>query len=422
MMLYDHLTEDCFGRAGNVSRGDVDALLAKLQPAFDTLRQRGNPQATPLIDIARRTDDLGTIKNIAAEVNGKFRHIIVIGTGGSGLSGRTLTHLAPMAQGARFHYLDNIDPEPMVEMLQVCEPAQTFCLVISKSGGTVETLSQFYVVLEHMQRHLGDKAREHFAVITMPVASPMRASAQEHGLRLLDHATDIGGRFCILTNVGLLPAAIAGLDIAAVRKGAQSVIEQMEQAKHIGDCYPALGAALQVAFIRKGIPMTVMLPYSERLTMFSSWFRQCWSESLGKSGQGSTPIRAVGTTDQHSQLQLYLDGPKDKLLQMVMLDRAGTGPNIKLPNHPELDYLQGKTVGDVMDAEQRATFETLVGKGCPVRLFKLKRLDEASIGALLMHFTLEVIFTAALLGIDPFDQPAVEDGKQLARAYLRGKQ
>ena len=170
----------------------------------------------------------------------------------------------------------------------------------------------------------------------------------------------------------------------------------------------------------RGQNMSVMLPYCERLSGFSAWYRQSWAESLGKGGKGTTPISAVGTTDQHSQLQLYLDGPKDKFFTMIMHDRAGTGQKIHAPDFSGLEYLHGKTTGDIMAAEQQATLETLVGHGRPVRVIRIGALDEAALGALLMHFTLEIFFMAKLLDVNAFDQPAVEEGKRAARDYLLG--
>ena len=164
--------------------------------------------------------------------------------------------------------------------------------------------------------------------------------------------------------------------------------------------------------------MSVMLPYCERLSGFSAWYRQSWAESLGKGGKGTTAIRAVGTTDQHSQLQLYLGGPSDKFFTLILHERSGTGQKIHAPDLPELAYLQGKTTGDVMEAEQRATLETLIAHARPVRLIRLLQLHEESLGTLLVHFMLEIFFMAKLLDVNAFDQPAVEEGKVRAREYL----
>lgn len=414
-MYYRHSIDHCFQYG--VTRARIEELCVRLEPAVKALVTRANKGAAPLLDAALK-DDLGELETLATELRATYKTVIVAGTGGSGLSGRTLTQLKLLG-AAHIHYLENIDPDTLEDMLAHIDLKQTCFLVISKSGSTVETLSQYYVLLNHVEKTLGrEGVRGRFILITTPGENPMRASARKYQLRVLDHAPDVGGRFAILTLVGLLPAAIAGLDIRAIRKGAQSVLAQLHDAKHPSESYPALGAALQYAFMEKKIPMSVMLPYAEKLTVFSLWHRQVWAESLGKKGHGTTPIPSVGTTDQHSQVQLYLDGPKDKLFTMVVSNRKGKGPVIHAPDDKSLDYIRGKTMGDVMAAEQKATFETLVKAGRPVREIEIDAIAEEQMGALLMHFTIEVILTADLLGINPFDQPAVEDGKILARDYL----
>jgi glucose-6-phosphate isomerase len=396
------------------------ALSSELAPALARLKARNNKQAAPLLALPFATDDLAEVEALAAHVRTRFSQVLIVGAGGSGLSGRTLYGLQSPFAKPSLHFLENLDPHAMDEMMAHLDMPRTCFIVISKSGSTVETLSQFYVLLDHAKKTLGAaKAAEHFVVITTPSAdNPLGDMARECGITSLDHASDIGGRFSVLTNVGLLPAAIAGLDIRAMRAGARKVVEQMESAATPEACDPAVGAAIQVAHMQAGCNISVMLPYCERLAGFSSWYRQIWAESLGKQGKGSTPIRAVGTTDQHSQLQLYLEGPKDKLFHLILQRRAGTGHTIPTPARADVAYLQGKTTGDVMEAEQRATLETLIAGKRPVRLFTLDRLGEEELGGLLMHFMLEVILTADLLGIDPFDQPAVEEGKRLARDYL----
>jgi glucose-6-phosphate isomerase len=164
------------------------------------------------------------------------------------------------------------------------------------------------------------------------------------------------------------------------------------------------------------------MPYLDRLERFAMWYRQLWAESLGKEGKGTTPIRALGPVDQHSQLQLYLDGPKDKLFTIVMGPAAGAGPRITARatgDDPELSYLKGRTIGDLVEAEQRATAETLIQNGRPTRIIRIGRVDEAVMGGLFMHFMLETMIAAHLMEIDAFDQPAVEQGKVLTRQYLK---
>jgi len=407
-MLYRQRIEHC--------RLPLEALLAALTPAFASLKN-GTDAAAPLLAVASRTDDLDAMLAVAAEIKKRFTHIVIAGAGGSGLSGRTLAALNPGPQSSQLSFLENIDPDAIDAVLSRAELQKTHFIVISKSGTTAETLAQFYAFLAIAKTKLGSNISAHFTVITGTNPNPLRASAAEYNMRILDHASDIGGRFSILTIVGLLPAALAGIDITALRKGAASVADALSQSKSAGDFAPAVGASLHMAHMRER-PISVFLPYSERLSGLASWWRQCWAESLGKNGKGSTPIRAVGTTDQHSQLQLYLDGPQDKFFHLVTLSRAGTGQSIAAPDLPELAYLQGKTTGDIMAAEQKATLETLVAHRSPVRVFELDTLKEEQMGALIMHLMLEVIFTAALLGVNAFDQPAVEEGKRLARDYL----
>lgn len=420
-MFYRHHADYCFdGRIGKcgIAKVRLDAILKTLAPVLTRLQKRADKAAAPLLALPSETKDISDIIAQADVIKAHFRHIVIAGAGGSGLSGRTLATLAT-ASHPPLHFLETIDPEAIQALLGICDAAHTHYIIISKSGTTAETLAQFYVLLDQVKHKVGaDQVGAHFTIITSVEENPLRAAAQEFNIKVLDHVLGIGGRFSVLTNVGLISAALSGLDIRKLRLGAQSVVKELDSAQAPVDCQPALGAAIQYAFIEKGYNISVMLPYAARLSGFSSWYRQSWAESLGKGNKGSTPIRAVGTTDQHSQLQLYLDGPRDKLFHLVTVKRAGTGQLLHVPGTKELAYLRGKTTGDIMAAEQKATFETLVKNQCPVRCFELETLAEEQMGALIMHFTLEIIFMAELLKVNPFDQPAVEEGKRMAREYL----
>jgi glucose-6-phosphate isomerase len=236
---------------------------------------------------------------------------------------------------------------------------------------------------------------------------------------LLDHDPGVGGRFSVLTNVGLLPAAIAGLNIEKIRAGAASALAPILESRPAQEAPPAVGAAIAVALAATK-PLSVMMAYADRLERFTRWYVQLWAESLGKDGKGTTPLAALGPVDQHSQLQLFIGGPRDKFFTVVTVGAAGRGPRIdaalaKLAGEPEF---AGKTIGDLVAAQGRATAETLAKNGCPVRTIHIEKLDEHALGELLMHFMLETIIAAHLLGVDPFDQPAVEEGKVLAKRYL----
>lgn len=413
MTAYTQHTGYCLSDA---NRKEVDALIASLAGYEQELAAGKDALATPILALCGRDDDLEEIRAMAEHIRARFSQVIICGAGGSGLSGRVLASLHLYAESPRVYTLDNIDPSAIDALLHYCRPEETFVIAVSKSGSTAETLSQFYALFAHFREKLGAKVSEHFMAITVDAESPLKHAVAEHKLAMLPHPHNIGGRFSLFTAVGLLPAALAGVNIAALRKGAANVAKTLGQGVHAA----RIGAALQYDAMQRGQNMSVMLPYCERLAGFSAWYRQSWAESLGKNGKGTTPISAVGTTDQHSQLQLYLGGPRDKFFTLITHARAGTGQPIHAPNMPQLNYLQGKTTGDIMAAEQKATLETLALHHCPVRVIEIGKLDEESLGALLMHFMLEIFFMAKLLGVNAFDQPAVEEGKHFAREYLLG--
>jgi glucose-6-phosphate isomerase len=248
----------------------------------------------------------------------------------------------------------------------------------------------------------------------------LRDLLEPEGVRFLDHHTGIGGRYSVLTNVGLLPAAVLGLDIAAIRKGAADAYEPIRQGKTASDVPAAVGAALSVAAAQDGRNITVIKAYADRLERYTRWWVQLWAESLGKEGKGTQPVAAIGPVDQHSQLQLYLAGPNDKLFTVITTGVAGVGPVMdeRLAKRAGEPGFAGKRIGDLVAAQGRATADTLARNGRATRRIHIERLDERAVGELLMHTMLETILSGYALGVDPFDQPAVEEGKILAKQYL----
>jgi glucose-6-phosphate isomerase len=322
------------------------------------------------------------------------------------------------------HFVDNLDPVTYDRLLAKLPLATTRFIAISKSGGTGETLMQTAAALSAVkQAGLDARIGELFFGISEAVKPGKRNGLRDllgSSTAFLEHAPNIGGRYSVLSNVGLLPAAILGLDITAVRAGAAQALEPVLAQRPAPEVPAALGAALNIAAAIVGKNIAVLMAYADRLERFSRWFTQLWAESLGKDGKGTTPVGALGPVDQHSQLQLFIAGPRDKLFTVVTVDTKGQGPRIdaglaKLAGEGDLG---GKTIGDLVAAQGRATAETLAKNGCPVRTMHLARLNEESLGALLMHFMLETIITAQLLEVDAFDQPAVEEGKVLAKQYL----
>lgn len=422
-------TQDIDGAlAGRVGAAGLDeaklkSLIAETSGALDGLRKAHDSNALPLLRLPAASADLDALSGIAARFIDSFDDVVVLGTGGSSLGGRTLCALArPSENNPRLHFLDNVDGDTFDRLFAATEPKRTGFIVISKSGSTAETLSQMFHCLDVMQKAIGkDGIAKAFLAVTEPGDNVLRRIAKHWGMETLDHDPKIGGRYSALSIVGLLPTMIAGLSPRSVRDGAKSVLDPILEGAAPETIAPCIGAALSVGLAQQGINMSVLMPYVDRLADFGLWYRQLWAESVGKDGQGTTPIRAMGTVDQHSQVQLYLDGPRDKLFSLVFSDCATTGGLVpkELANDPSLAYLAGRTLGDLLDAEQRATAETLINRGCPTRIFRVDQVDERALGALMMHYMIETVVAAHLMGVDPFDQPAVEDGKILARKYLQ---
>lgn len=355
--------------------------------------------------------------------------LIVLGIGGSSLGGQALAQLTgwglpghrASAGAPNFHFPENLDALTFERLLGSCDLRTTRFLVISKSGSTAETLAQMLRAMSAIDAAGGGKyMKHHFGVLTGPDASnPLRQIAQEHGFPILTHEP-IGGRFSALTATGLLPAMMMGLNVEKLQAGGQATL-----ARALSDPTSpvAISAAASFGLLQeKGISQLALTSYDDRLQRFGLWFRQLVGESLGKGGQGITPLAGIGPVDQHSQLQLYLAGANDKLHTIITREVMGEGamPADHLANGHFAPYA-GRTIGDLLAAEQRATIETLAANGRPVLNIHMPRLDEESLGALLMHFMLKTILLAELMGVDPYDQPAVEQGKVRARAYLAGE-
>jgi len=425
--------DGAIGRHG-LSEAELASWLDRLAPAIAGLQDDYRTRRLPHLRIPEEDADIVQAEAAFARLCQGARAVIFFGTGGSSLGGQTLAqlggwHIPGTADEAqkkrpRTRFYDNLDGETLQSALGSFDDlGSARFVVISKSGGTPETLVQALAALDAVKAagH-GKRIPELFLGISEPraqgKANGLRTLFEAHGIPLLDHHPGIGGRFSALTNVGLLPAIARGLDARAVRAGAKSVVDALMAASTPRDCAPAWGAAVAVALAReRGIRVQVMMPYADRLGRFSAWFAQLWAESLGKNGQGTAPIACLGPVDQHSQLQLFMDGPREHLITVVRGPTAGTGPRIsaELAKGAGLDYLAGRTAGDLVAAQVEALPQALARAGRPVRTFDLARLDERTLGALMMHMMLETILAAHLLGVDPFDQPAVELAKTITR-------
>jgi glucose-6-phosphate isomerase len=428
-MFYSHIIDEALETKvkGGLPRAVLDRELQRTTPALDKIRRWREDGTLPLLKLPARRDDLKALKP-HAERFAKFEHVVVMGSGGSSLSGKTLVALKDQGYGPapgrpKVHFMDNVDPATFAAMTSRLPLDRTGFLPISKSGGTPETITATFTALGALEAKVGKAGiKNQVLAITEAADNPLRRLMTRFGCTILEHDPKVGGRYSALSLVGMLPAMIAGVDGAAVREGAASVLDPVLAAKDTKGLAPAIGAALSVGLSQeRGTNITVLMPYVDRLETFAFWYRQIWAESLGKQGKGTTPVRAMGTIDQHSQVQLYLGGPHDKLYTFVIQDTAGQGAELApatLGGDKALDYLAGHTMGDLLLAEADATAATLVKDGRPVRVIRVKTIDERVMGALMMHYMLETMFAAELWGIDAFDQPAVEDGKVLTRQYL----
>jgi glucose-6-phosphate isomerase len=428
--------EESVGREG-IAPATLSAMLERSEAGLKWLRERHADGGLPLLHLPAETGDLAEIERTAAMLREGATDIVLLGTGGSSLGGQTLAQLADHAvagagalrPGPRLHFMDNLDPVTFASLLERLPLTTTRFVAISKSGGTGETLMQTIAALTAVEKAgLGGEIAKLFVGLTEPAKAGKRNGLRDllskFGVRILEHHTGVGGRFSALTNVGLLPAAILGLDIRAIRAGAAAALAPVLAGKPAKDVPAALGASLGIALSEsRGKSISVVMAYTDRLERMTRWYVQLWAESLGKDGKGTTPLGASGPVDQHSQLQLFIAGPRDKLFTVITTEPAGKGPVMDaklsaLAGEPEF---AGKTIGDLVAAQGRATAETLAKNGCPVRTIHIPVLDEKALGELLMHFMLETIIGAHLIGVDAFDQPAVEEGKILAKQYLSAK-
>jgi len=392
-----------------------DAYRKRLPECMAALKAMHESGAWPVLQLPSQREDLDEIEAVAHAIRDHADYLVVLGTGGSSLGGQTLVALSESAFPV--YFMDNLDPHSIERFFARHPAQQAHVLMVSKSGGTVETLAQAALWIAALRRVVGDAALPEYAhAITEDGPNPLRALAEQWDIPTMTHDAALGGRYSVLSLVGLIPAAVAGVDMYAVRAGADAVLEE---ALRDAQAAPYLGAAWQCALMPSH-PIAVWMPYADRLATFGAWVQQLWAESLGKQGKGSTAVRALGAVDQHSQLQLYLDGPADKSFHLLTLNHAGRGPMMDAQGAAALAHLAGKRVGDVMQALQFGTVETLKRHQLPLRVLAMEDLDAYALGALLMHLMLETMLAAHLLGVNAFDQPAVEEGKQIARDYLRG--
>ena len=342
------------------------------------------------------------------------RNFVVFGTGGSNLGARALINTLTK-QPKNILFFDNIDPLFFQDEIINLDLNTTGFIIISKSGTTPETLSQFGSIINiAREKNNLDMLFKNCLVVTEFKDSPLFNIAKKNNCTLLEHKKDIGGRYSIFSNVGMIPAILAGLDVKKVHLGASKVIEN-------SDFLDTFKFAQIFKFCSSNNYFSnVMMTYSDGLTYFGKWYLQLWAESIGKKDRGITALHAVGTTDQHSQLQLYLDGPKDKFFTFIKSNYHNKGLKIdtEIMKEESVNYLINKTMGDLMHAEQDATIDTFKLNNFKFREILLSEINEEAMGGLMANSIMETIAACIYFEVDPFDQPAVEQGKALTKKYL----
>lgn len=418
------------------------ALTAKLEQTRGTGWERWRLLADPA---GTRKGHVESVKAIAAKHHGKWENLVVLGIGGSALGNIALqsalnpaTHnlMAAGRKGPRLFVLDNVDPANFAAIMAECPPEKTLFNVVSKSGETAETAAQFMIIRDLLARAVGSKASDHIVAVTDAEKGTMRQICDASGYDTLPVPDGVGGRFSVLSPVGLFSAAMNGIDIDALLDGAHEMETKCRNADLSKN--PAAMLATILVELGKGRskaggpsgsgqpkPMHVLMPYCNGLYLLADWFRQLWAESLGKRHatdgsevfEGFTPIKALGATDQHSQVQLYREGPNDKVFGFLEVEHFGDplGEQVTIPTGLGVDalqYLEGKSMTSLLNAEKRATEFALVDSERPNFTIKFPSVNAHSVGEFIMLWQVATAYAGLMLGIDAYDQPAVETGKK----------
>ena len=409
------------------SRKKLEELTHQLAEAQDWLEALGKREEVGFMDLPFQ--DTSPITEMGDKIREEFQHFVLIGIGGSSLGAETLfdalkgpTYNAhPQRDGPTFHVLDNVDPVKTAEVLDSVDVGKTCFCVVSKSGSTAESMANFLVCLEALEQAVGrERAREQVIFITDPHKGGLRELAREEGYKTLEVPPNVGGRFSVLSAVGLLPAAVLGLDVKALLEGAARALKACKTRSLETNPAWVIAGLHYLHNTLEGRGISVMMAYHERLATFADWYRQLWAESLGKEGKGQTPVKAVGTVDQHSQIQLYNDGPKDKIITFLMVEKFAR--DVAIPglygDKEFLSYLGGHTLGELINSELVGTASALAKKGVPSLVVTLPRVTEDTLGKLFMVYEMATALSGHLYGINPFDQPGVEEGKRLTYGLM----
>lgn len=434
------------GTSHGVTPADLDGIRERVLHNHTILEQERRDGKYGFYDLYKQDAVIAEVKRVAETFRAKeYDNLVVFGIGGSAL-GITALHTAlnvpyhnvlsrARRKGLpRLFVMDNIDPMTYKAMMQVCPPKKTLYVSISKSGGTAETMSQTMIMVDSLEKKVGrENLKDHLVVITSPRGngapkSLLHPVADAYGLQTFDIPLNVGGRFSVFSPVGLFPAAMLGMDLDGLMAGCAAMDARTSLAS-LEDNPAYLRAAVQYLMdTEKGKCESVMMPYVDALKDVADWYVQLWAESLGKRFDlegnevfaGQQPIKALGATDQHSQVQLYREGPNNKIFNIIELKKFDR--TLKIPatleEIPELGYLRGQSMNKLMAAELRGTVDALKVSERPVIKVTLPRLNAHTVGQLLYMLEVETAMAGRLYNINAFDQPGVEEGKIIARRLM----
>ncbi len=402
-----------------ISKEELDVATKKAK--FFTQEIISNQANIALLNICNNDEQINIAKKVAKEINTKYKKLVIFGIGGSSFGGQSLCgskFYKHLAGNIEISFIDNLYYHNFNIFLDKLNYLDTAFLTISKSGSTVETLSQILVTTDFFKDHIEKYGANNFYFLTEDTNNPLKKIATSLKQEIIPHQQKIGGRYSCFTSVALIPAFLANINLQNYVQGGKNIVDDFLNNKN---SLVVQGASLLYAIMQRKISNHVFIPYLQRLYETVFWYSQLFAESLGKNNIGMTPIKAIGSVDQHSQLQLYLDGPKDKFFTFITQNTKNIGNIISVPKNMQktIDFLDKNKLGDVINANCYATIESLSESDCLIREIRFKKFSDKAMGEFLMFLMLETILLGYMLEIDPFSQPAVEVGKEKARNILR---
>ena len=437
---YNNMTEEFVGKDGITSQ-ELKSIKYEAINALNKVQASKGKGWLGWTDLPYNQKDIvADINATAKTIRKTAKNFVVLGIGGSALGPiavfQALCHLHyndlpnKCRKGPKFYVEDNVDPERMKALLDVINVEETVFNVITKSGATSETMTQYLIIYGILKKRLGDKAKDHIIATTSENTGNLIKLARSEGFKTFYIPDGVGGRFSELCPVGLLPAAVLGIDIGEMLAGA-AYIDRICSTDKFHKNPALINAALQILAMRKGKNISVMMPYSDGLKYFADWYCQIWAESLGKevdlSGNvvnaGQTPVKSLGVTDQHSQVQLYTEGPYDKVVTFLAVDkyRAEIVISEGCADIPDVHFLCSHTMNELISAERSATEYALTVKGRMNHTIYLPEINPFTIGELIYYFELETAFAGEMLNVNTYNQPGVENGKNATYALLGRK-